>query len=129
YVLLTDRVKDMIESGGENMYPDEVEEALSQHPVVAEVAVIGVPDDLWGRTVKALVVPAPGAVIAAGELVAFTRQRIAAYKLPRSVEFVAELPRSAAGKVLKRELRARYGAPQSPFAAAGGRPGSYGDDR
>ena len=129
YLFLTDRMKDMIVSGGENIYPVEVEEVLSHHPGVAEVAVIGVPDDRWGETVMALVVPAPGAVVGAAELVAFARESLAGYKLPRAVEFVDQLPRSPAGKVLKRELRARYGAPQSPFAAAGGRPGSYGDDR
>jgi long-chain acyl-CoA synthetase len=110
YLFLTDRIKDMIVSGGENIYPVEVEEVLSQHPGVRDVAVIGVPDDRWGETVMALVVVAPGATVDAEELVAFARERLAGYKLPRSVEFVDELPRSPAGKVLKRELRARYGA-------------------
>jgi acyl-CoA synthetase (AMP-forming)/AMP-acid ligase II len=86
--------------------------------------VIGVPDERWGETVRALVVVAPEAAIDAGELVTFARERLAGYKLPRSVEFVAELPHSPAGKVLKRELRARYGAPRSPVAAASARPGS-----
>ena len=120
FLFLTDRIKDMIVSGGENIYPVEVEEVLAQHPDVAEVAVIGVPDERWGETVKALVVIEPGAAVDAGELVAFARDRLAGYKLPRSVEFVAGLPRSAAGKVLKRELRARYGSP-SPLAAASAR--------
>ena len=79
----------MIVSGGENVYPVEVEEVLSQHPAVAEVAVIGVPDERWGETVKALVVPSPGAGVDADELVAFARERLAGYKLPRSVDFVA----------------------------------------
>ncbi len=118
YLFLTDRIKDMIVSGGENIYPVEVEEALSQHPGVAEVGVIGVPDERWGEIVKALVVRAPGCTVAPEELVAFARQRLAGYKLPRSVEFVAELPRTAAGKVLKRELRARYGSPPDAVAAA-----------
>ncbi|MBV9607178.1 MAG: long-chain-fatty-acid--CoA ligase [Solirubrobacterales bacterium] len=118
YLFLTDRIKDMIVSGGENIYPIEVEEVISQHPAVAEVAVIGVPSERWGETVKALVVLAPGALVDAEELVGFARERLAGYKLPRSVEFVAELPHSPAGKVLKRELRARFGAPASAGAAA-----------
>jgi long-chain acyl-CoA synthetase len=108
YLFLTDRIKDMIVSGGENVYPVEVEEVLSQHPGVADVAVIGVPHERWGETVAALIVPAAGATVGADELVAFARARLAGYKLPRSVHFVDELPRSLAGKVLKRELRTRY---------------------
>ncbi len=110
YLFLTDRIKDMIVSGGENVYPVEVEEALAQHPDVLEVAVIGVPDDRWGETVKALVVTRPGAAPTTDELVAFARERLAGYKLPRSIEFVEELARTPSGKVLKRELRERYGA-------------------
>ena len=108
YLFLTDRIKDMIVSGGENVYPVEVEEALSQHPGVAEVTVIGVPHERWGETVKALVVARPGSAPTADELIAFTRERLAGYKLPRSVDFVEELPRTPSGKVLKRELRDRY---------------------
>ena len=115
------RRSDLIVSGGENVYPIEVEEVISQHPAVVEVAVIGVPHERWGETVKALVVLAPGTAVEADELVAFARERLAGYKLPRSVEFVAELPRSAAGKVLKRELRAQYAAPPSPVAATSAR--------
>ena len=114
YLFLTDRIKDMIVSGGENVYPIEVEEVLSQHPGVADVAVIGVPDERWGETVVALVVRAAGSAVDSDELVAFARERLAGYKLPRRVEFVAELPRSPAGKVLKRELRAAYGSPPAP---------------
>jgi acyl-CoA synthetase (AMP-forming)/AMP-acid ligase II len=114
YLFLTDRLKDMVVSGGENVYPIEVEEALSQHEGVREVAVIGVPDERWGETVMALVVPAPGASPTAEELVAFARARLAGYKLPRIVEFVSELPRTPSGKVLKRELRDRH----RPAAAA-----------
>jgi long-chain acyl-CoA synthetase len=98
----------MIVSGGENIYPIEVEEVLSQHPAVIDVTVIGVPDERWGETVKALVVVAPNSGVAADELVAFAREQLAGYKLPRSVDFVSELPRTPAGKVLKRELRAQY---------------------
>ena len=105
FLFLTDRIKDMIVSGGENVYPVEVEEALAQHAGVADVAVIGVPHPHWGEAVKALVVPRPGARPAAEELIAFARERLAGYKLPRSVDFVAELPRTPSGKVLKRELR------------------------
>jgi long-chain acyl-CoA synthetase len=107
YLFLTDRIKDMIVSGGENVYPVEVEEALAQHPDVAEVAVIGVPDERWGETVKALVVARAGRSPTADELVAFARERLAGYKLPRTVEFVDDLPRTPSGKVLKRELRER----------------------
>jgi long-chain acyl-CoA synthetase len=124
YLFLTDRIKDMIVSGGENIYPVEVEEAISQHPAVAEIAVIGVPDERWGETVKALVVCAPGASVDADALVAFARERLAGYKLPRSVEFVTELPHSPTGKVLKRELRGRYASPSTPVAAASARGGS-----
>jgi long-chain acyl-CoA synthetase len=108
YLFLTDRIKDMIVSGGENVYPIEVEEALSQHPAVLEVAVIGVPDNRWGETVKALIVRRPGAQVRVEDLLAFARERLAGYKLPRSVEFVQALPRTPTGKVLKRELRERY---------------------
>jgi long-chain acyl-CoA synthetase len=111
FLFLTDRVKDMIVSGGENVYPIEVEEVLAQHPDVADVTVIGVPDEKWGEAVKALVVPRDGAAPAPEALVAFARERLAGYKLPRSVDFVAELPRTPTGKVLKRELRARYAPP------------------
>ena len=108
YLFLTDRIKDMIVSGGENVYPIEVEEALAQHPNVADVAVIGVPDERWGETVMALVIPRGEAAPAVEELVAFARARLAGYKVPRVVSFVDELPRTASGKVLKRELRQRY---------------------
>ncbi len=108
YLFLTDRIKDMIVSGGENVYPIEVEEALAQHPDVADVAVIGVPDDRWGETVMALVILRPGATPAAEDIVTSARERLAGYKLPRVVRFVDELPRTPSGKVLKRELRERY---------------------
>jgi acyl-CoA synthetase (AMP-forming)/AMP-acid ligase II len=98
----------MIVSGGENVYPVEVEEALAHHPDVAEVAVIGVPDERWGETVKALVVARSERTPTPEELVAFARERLAGYKLPRSIEFVEDLPRTPSGKVLKRELRDRH---------------------
>jgi long-chain acyl-CoA synthetase len=111
YLFLTDRIKDMIVTGGENVYPVEVEEVLAQHPGVADVAVIGVRDAHWGEAVKALVVVRPGTRVAPEELIAFARERLAGYKLPRSVDFVGELPRTPSGKVLKRELRERYASP------------------
>jgi long-chain acyl-CoA synthetase len=108
YLFLTDRIKDMVVSGGENVYPIEVEEALSQHPGVSEAAVIGLPDERWGETVTAIVVPVAGSEPTAEELIAFARGRLAGYKLPRIVEFASELPRTPSGKVLKRDLRRRY---------------------
>jgi long-chain acyl-CoA synthetase len=105
YIYIHDRVKDMIISGGENIYPAEVESALFGHPAVADVAVIGVPDQKWGEAVKALVVKKPDATVTAEELIAFARERIAGYKTPRTVDFVDTLPRTPTGKILKRELR------------------------
>ncbi|GHG42663.1 AMP-binding protein [Streptomyces zaomyceticus] len=108
YLFLTDRIKDMIVSGGENVYSTEVESVLAEHPAVSEVAVVGVPDELWGEAVTAVVVLRPGADRPTEQqLVDFTRDRIASYKKPRRVHFVDALPRNPNGKVLKRELRAR----------------------
>ena len=108
YVFLHDRIKDMVISGGENVYPAEVENALSEHPDVAEVAVIGVAHERWGETVKAIVVRREGSEVDGEELREFTRARLARYKCPTSVDFRAELPRNAAGKVMKHALRAEY---------------------
>jgi acyl-CoA synthetase (AMP-forming)/AMP-acid ligase II len=108
YLFLTDRVKDMIVSGGENVYPIEVEDVLAQHADVGDVAVIGVPDERWGEAVKALVIPRDGREPEPDQLLAFARAHLAGYKLPRSIEFVDEFPRTPTGKVKKRELRARY---------------------
>ena len=108
YLYLHDRVKDMIVSGGENIYPAEVENALSDHPAVADVGVVGVPDERWGEAVKAVVVLAPGATATAAELIAFARTRIAGFKVPKSVDFAEALPRNPSGKILKRELRKPY---------------------
>jgi long-chain acyl-CoA synthetase len=108
YLFITDRIKDMIISGGANIYPREVEEVLLQHPAVAEVCVIGVPDEQWGESVKAVVVLDAERTATAEELIAFVRERMASYKKPKTVDFVASLPKSAFGKVLKRELRAPY---------------------
>jgi long-chain acyl-CoA synthetase len=108
YLFLTDRIKDMIVTGAENVYPIEVENVVAQHPAVADVAVIGVPDDRWGETVKAVVVAAEGESIDPDELMEWTKERIAGFKRPRSVDVVDELPRNASGKVLKKDLRAQY---------------------
>jgi len=112
YLYLHDRIKDMIVSGGENIYPAEVENALLAHPAVADAAVIGVPDDKWGETVKAVVVRAPGAsdddAALTADIIAGTRDRIAHYKCPTSIDFIDVLPRNASGKVLRRELRKPY---------------------
>jgi long-chain acyl-CoA synthetase len=109
YLYLVDRVKDMIVTGGENVYSIEVENAISTHPGVAQVAVIGIPHDLWGEAVHAIVVPKPGVELTEVEIVDWARQTIAAYKVPKSVEFRTEpLPLSGALKPLKRELRAPY---------------------
>jgi long-chain acyl-CoA synthetase len=108
YLFLTDRVKDMIISGGENVYPAEVENVLAAHPAVADVAVIGVPDDRWGETVKAIVVPRPGAEPRPGDIIVFARERLAHYKCPTSVDYAETLPRNPSGKLLKRELREPY---------------------
>ncbi|MET0271432.1 MAG: fatty acid--CoA ligase [Phenylobacterium sp.] len=110
YVFISDRVKDMIVSGGENVYPAEVESAMYGHPDIAEVTVIGVPDPKWGEAVKAVVVAKPGVTPDAAAILDFTRQRIAGYKVPKSVDFIDALPRNATGKVLKRDLRAPYWA-------------------
>ena len=108
YLFIRDRVKDMIISGGENVYPAEVENAIYSHPKVADVAVIGVPDAKWGEAVKACVVVKPGEVLSEAEVIAHAREHIAAYKSPKSVDFIAVLPRNPSGKVLRRELRAPY---------------------
>ena len=105
-----DRIKDMIVSGGENVYPAEVENAIAGCPGVVDVAVIGVPDPRWGEAVKALIVPAAGEPPHADAVIAWARERIAGYKAPKSVDFVAALPRNPSGKVLRRELRAPYWA-------------------
>jgi long-chain acyl-CoA synthetase len=110
FLFLHDRIKDMIVSGGENVYPAEVENALLAHPRIADAAVIGVPDETWGEAVKAVVVRAAGEDVTAEEIVEFCRERLAGYKCPKSVDFADTLPRNPSGKLLKRELRAPYWA-------------------
>jgi long-chain acyl-CoA synthetase len=108
YLFIHDRVKDMIISGAENIYPAEVESAVYGHPAVAEVAVIGVPDEKWGEAVKAIVALKAGASPDAEDIIAFARTRIAGFKAPKSIDFIAALPRNASGKILRRELREPY---------------------
>ena len=98
----------MIVTGGENVYPAEVENALMRHPAVVDVAVIGVPDERWGEAVKAVVVAAPGGTPDPEELIRFCHDHLAGYKCPKSVDFAEVLPRNPSGKLLKRELRAPY---------------------
>lgn len=112
FVYVVDRKKDMIISGGENIYPAEIEEIIYGHPDVVEAAVIGLPDEKWGESVKAVIVVNPGKTVTSEEIVSFCSQHLARYKLPRMVEFVDMLPRNASGKVLKTTLRERYGNPQ-----------------
>lgn len=108
YLFIMDRSKDMIISGGENIYPREVEEVLVKHPAVREVAVIGVPDSKWGEAVRAFISVVDGASVTEFELIRFCRDHIAAYKKPKSIDFVNELPKNNYGKILKRELREIY---------------------
>ncbi len=108
YVYIQDRIKDMIISGGENVYPAEVESAIYGHPAIAEVAVIGVPSAKWGEEVKACVVAKPGHEIDEADVIAWARARIAAFKAPKSVDVIPLMPRNASGKILRRELRAPY---------------------
>jgi acyl-CoA synthetase (AMP-forming)/AMP-acid ligase II len=108
YLFIHDRMKDMIITGGENVYPAEVESAIFGHPAVQEVAVIGIPDQKWGETVKAVVVAKPGTSIEEADIIAWARDRIAAFKAPRSVDVIEALPRNASGKILRKDLRAPY---------------------
>jgi acyl-CoA synthetase (AMP-forming)/AMP-acid ligase II len=105
YLYIHDRVKDMIVSGGENVYPAEVENAIFGHPDVADVAVIGVPDEKWGESVKAFVVLKPGKELRVDDILVWARERIAGYKLPKTIETLEALPRNPSGKILRRELR------------------------
>lgn len=110
YLYIHDRIKDMIITGGENVYPAEIESVLFGHPAIADVAVIGVPDAKWGEAVKAIVVKKSGVEVSAEEIIAFARERLAHYKAPTSVDFAESLPRNPSGKILKRQLREPYWA-------------------
>jgi acyl-CoA synthetase (AMP-forming)/AMP-acid ligase II len=108
FVYIVDRKSDMIISGGFNIYPREVEEALMTHPGVVNAAVVGVPDEVWGEAVKAFVMLKPGATLDEKELIEHCRSRIAGYKKPKSVELVSELPINAYGKIMRRQLKEPY---------------------
>jgi acyl-CoA synthetase (AMP-forming)/AMP-acid ligase II len=110
FLYICDRKKDMIISGGMNVYPAEIESALEAHPEVFEAAVFGIPSDEWGESVHAVVVKVPGAELSEAELVAHARDHLAGYKVPRSIDWIDELPKTGSGKILKRELRAPYWA-------------------
>ena len=108
YLYIHDRVKDMIITGGENVYPAEVESAIYGHPDVLEVAVIGIPDDKWGEAVKAICVPKEGATVDPESVIMWARERIAGFKAPKTVDVIVSLPRNASGKILRKDLRAPY---------------------
>jgi fatty-acyl-CoA synthase/long-chain acyl-CoA synthetase len=110
YLYICDRKGDMIISGGMNIYPAEIEAALEQHPAIYDVAVFGIPSEEWGEAVHASIVLAPGETLSADEIKAFGKEHLASYKVPRSVNFMDELPRTGSGKILKRQLRAPYWA-------------------
>ena len=115
FLFIVDRVKDMVITGGENVYPAEVENVLYEHPAIGEIAVIGLPDEQWGEVVVAVAALRQDSNLDLEELRNFATDRLARYKLPRRLEIVAALPRNPAGKVLKFELRARFGAADRPI--------------
>jgi acyl-CoA synthetase (AMP-forming)/AMP-acid ligase II len=108
FLYISDRKKDLIKSGGATILPREVEEVIAVHPAVQEVAVIGVPDDLWGEAIKALVVLREGARATEEDVIAFCKDRLASFKKPKSVDFLSEMPRGGTNKILRRALRERY---------------------
>jgi acyl-CoA synthetase (AMP-forming)/AMP-acid ligase II len=108
YLFIMDRSKDMLISGGENIYPREIEEVIIKHPSVREVAVIGIPDPKWGEAVKAVVSLVEGKSVTEDELISYCKDKLASFKKPKSVDFVEELPKNNFGKILKRELRDKY---------------------
>jgi len=108
FLYIVDRLKDMIITGGVNVYPSEVEQAVWTHPAVEDCAVVGVPDDKWGEAVTAVVELKRGQAVTADEIIALCKQRLGSVKAPKAVEFWERLPRSANGKVLKREIRERF---------------------
>jgi len=108
YLYIYDRVKDMIVSGGENIYPAEVENVLMAHPAIADVAVIGVPDEKWGEVPKAIVVRKKDVAVTEDEIIAFAKVSLASFKCPKSVDWIEALPRNPSGKILKKDLRAPY---------------------
>ena len=121
FIYIADRKKDMIITGGENVYPKEVENVLYRHPAVHEVAVIGIPDPYWVEKVCALVVLKKDAQATEEDIINFCRKCIAHYKAPKAVEFVESLPKNPQGKILKKEIRARYWDQEAPGAEEGNR--------
>jgi fatty-acyl-CoA synthase/long-chain acyl-CoA synthetase len=105
FYYICDRKKDMIISGGVNIYPAEIEAVLESHPDINDVAVFGVPDDEWGEAVHAIVVLRPGANLTKDQITTFAREQLAGYKVPRSISYLSEIPRTGSGKILKRDLR------------------------
>jgi acyl-CoA synthetase (AMP-forming)/AMP-acid ligase II len=108
YVFILDRSKDMVISGGLNVYPREIEEVLLRHPAISQAAVIGVPDPKWGEAVKAVVVADDAAGLSEADVIAFTAENLAGYKKPKTVDFVADLPKTTYGKIDKKAIRAPY---------------------
>ncbi|MBW1785785.1 MAG: long-chain-fatty-acid--CoA ligase [Deltaproteobacteria bacterium] len=108
FYYIVDRKNDMIISGGENIYPTEIDDALAKHPKVQQVAVIGVPDEKWGEAVKAIIISEPGVEVTEAEIIAFSKEHLAGYKCPKSVEFWDSLPTNPTGKILKRVIREKY---------------------
>ncbi len=108
YLYFVDRKKDLIKTGGENVYPQEVEAVLNQHPSVAEVTVIGLPDPTWGEAVTAVIVPKADGRVSLEDVKAFCQGKIAGYKIPKAIELVDKIPKNETGKVIKRELRDRF---------------------
>ncbi|MBW1818290.1 MAG: AMP-binding protein, partial [Deltaproteobacteria bacterium] len=105
YIFIVDRKKDMIIAGGYNIYPRDIDEILFEHPKIQEACAVGIPDAYRGETVKAFVVPSPGETLTEEEVIAFCREKLAAYKVPKIVEFMDELPKTTVGKVLRRKLK------------------------
>jgi fatty-acyl-CoA synthase/long-chain acyl-CoA synthetase len=110
FIYICDRKKDMIISGGMNIYPAEIESALEMHPDIFEAAVFGIPSEEWGESVHAVVVPRPGAELTEADVTEHAREHLARYKVPRSISWLDELPKTGSGKILKRELRAPFWA-------------------
>jgi acyl-CoA synthetase (AMP-forming)/AMP-acid ligase II len=108
FIYISDRKRDLIISGGFNVFPLQVEEVLNRHPAVQDCAVIGVADEKWGEAVKAVIELAPGKSVSAGELIELCKEKLGGVMAPKSVDFIDQLPRSAVGKVLKRQLRDAY---------------------
>jgi acyl-CoA synthetase (AMP-forming)/AMP-acid ligase II len=108
FVTIVDRIKDMLISGGENVYPAEIESVLLAHPAVADAGVIGIPSSKWGESPLAVIVPKPDAEVTAEEIMEHSRSRLAPFKAVKAVEFVSEVPRNPSGKILKRELREQF---------------------